>query len=100
MKFIIEQSDEHLTPVAGLALVGEILNHTALKYRFNKATRVYLLRIFLTGMLSLPTSACFAKAGAILTILSSIGMTFSLPGHWISGMCLRALPCAVGPRCR
>lgn len=39
MKFIIEQSDEHLTPVAGLALVGEIINHTALKLRLNK-TRI------------------------------------------------------------
>lgn len=39
MKFIIEQSDEHLTPVAGLALVGEIIDHTALKFRLNK-TRI------------------------------------------------------------
>lgn len=39
MKFIIEQSDEHLTPVAGLALVGEIIEHTALKLRLNK-TRI------------------------------------------------------------
>ncbi|WXJ83618.1 hypothetical protein MTBGP_03970 [Moorella thermoacetica] len=36
MKFIIEQSDEHLTPVARMALVGEIVNHTALKFRLNK----------------------------------------------------------------
>ncbi|OIQ52756.1 hypothetical protein [Neomoorella thermoacetica] len=36
MKFIIEQSDEHLTPFARMALVGEIVNHTALKLRLNK----------------------------------------------------------------
>ncbi len=50
MKFIIEQSDEYLTPVAGLALVGEIINHTALKFRLNKMnTWCYLAGYFPWG---------------------------------------------------
>ncbi|OIQ07587.1 hypothetical protein [Neomoorella thermoacetica] len=70
MKFIIEQSDEHLTPVAGLALVREILNHTALKYRFDKTKIPGLFSPDIShGDIITSTSACFARAGAILTIL-------------------------------
>lgn len=36
MKFIIEQSNEDLTPHSGLALVGALLNKTALKLRLDK----------------------------------------------------------------
>jgi len=36
MKFIIEQSNEGLTPHSGLALVGALLNRTALKLRLDK----------------------------------------------------------------
>lgn len=36
MKFIIEQSNEDLTPHSGLALVGALLNKTSLKLRFDK----------------------------------------------------------------
>ncbi|NPV27371.1 MAG: hypothetical protein HPY81_08015 [Firmicutes bacterium] len=37
-KFIIEQSNEDLIPVSGLALVGSLLNKTNLKLRLNKTT--------------------------------------------------------------
>ena len=36
MKFIIEQSNEDLTPHSGLALVGALLNKTALKLRLDR----------------------------------------------------------------
>ncbi|ABZ83427.1 transposase, is4 family [Heliomicrobium modesticaldum Ice1] len=37
-KFIIEQSNEELTPVTGLALVGALLRKTSLKLRLDKST--------------------------------------------------------------
>lgn len=37
MKFIIEQSNEDLTPLSGLALVGALINKTALKLRLDKS---------------------------------------------------------------
>ncbi|MCL6557581.1 MAG: hypothetical protein K6U74_02035 [Firmicutes bacterium] len=36
MKFIIEQSNEYLTPVSGLALVGALIEKTAFKNRLDK----------------------------------------------------------------
>lgn len=39
MKFILEQSNEHLTSYSGLALIGSLLNQTQLRHRLN-ATQV------------------------------------------------------------
>lgn len=39
MKFILEESNERLTPIAGLALVGKVLEQTSLRKRLD---RVYL----------------------------------------------------------
>ncbi|MEW6424682.1 MAG: hypothetical protein AB1523_08040 [Bacillota bacterium] len=51
MKFILEQSEEHITTHAGLSLVGLLVSKTSLKERSTKPVcREYLIQKFPTAI--------------------------------------------------